>query len=123
MVCGLSGDSGPFWVSGRTFPSGGATLGQTQERIPFVICRLCVFVEVNRPESPYHGLIPQGLNSEQLITQATAEIETLRRRVETLQEHGGLPKTFAAHAVEAAFEELDRRGYKVARKPGPRPAA
>jgi hypothetical protein len=89
------------------------------------VCRECMFVVVNEPGSPFHGLIPAGEAAQDVARQADAHRERLEGHIAQLREaQPPSPEEVAKAAVQAAIEELDARGVFTAEPtPAPKPPA
>lgn len=117
---GPSDGVGPFW-QGPKRPTGAAGFGRRQSSHVHV-CRECMFVVVNHPDSPWHGLIPAGEAAKGVAAQADRHVAFLQERIRDLEAakpHS--PEVVAKAAVAAAVEELQARG--AFDRPAPEPEA
>jgi hypothetical protein len=134
---------GPFW-QGPIRPTGRPGFGRRQMGRVHV-CRECLFVVVNHPESPFHGFIPAGEAAIETSEKADRVVARLRARIEELEQAkpdavvkasvtealAEAPDGLVKAAVAAAVEELEARGAfrtldvapMPASKPKPRTAA
>lgn len=112
---GIEGGRGPFWhpegvqvnVGGRMGPQG-LVVGR------ICICKECLFLAVNAPDSPFHGVIPRAAAAEEALGNALAAnraleadlaaardaAATLRGQVEALE---STPSPALVRAVAAAL--------------------
>lgn len=112
---------GPFWQGPRR-PTGRPGFGRKQMG-RLHICKECLFVIVNHPESPFHGLIPKGLAAAEKVERADAHIARLQERVAELHAAApASPEAIAEVAVAAAIAELEGRGA-FDKAPAPKPPA
>lgn len=112
---------GPFWQGPKRL-TGKPGFGRKQMG-RLHVCRECVFVIVNHPDSPFHGLIPAGEAAKDVAEQADRHVSRLRSRIEELQAAApAAPEDIAQVAVAAAIEELEARGA-FAQPEAPKPPA
>lgn len=103
------GECGPYWNGPEVNTGLPGFEGPVRGKIAF--CRECLFVVVNAPDSPFHGLLPIALVAEQTERGLRAELGKARMRLAKLEETGGLPTAVARAAVNAALATLAERGY------------
>jgi hypothetical protein len=131
-VCKHGADQGvgPFWQGPRR-ATGNPGFGRKQMG-RFHVCRECLFVIVNHPDSPFHGLIPAGEAARSVAEQADRHIARLRERIGELEQREDTPDALVNAAVAAAIDELEARGAfdkpapeapKPARKQAAKPKA
>jgi hypothetical protein len=117
---GPSDGVGPFW-KGPKRPTERPGFGGKQFSHVHV-CRECLFVVVNHPDSPFRGMIPAAKAADVALGDAQRTIARLQGRVDELQAaQPHSPEVVARAAVAAAIEELEARGAFAA--PAPAPAA